>query len=669
MVDEELELSSRTGLINATDFEMWIRMATDNKINAKNSWNFELIDYFYDLSLLREGTNINFQKASATLDGCVKIYSSRVDSAATETGKLLSGLTSHTQNELNSDTEDNEVGKNKASRHDENDIPSGTISKLKQYSQVSTLVSSFNEIKAKKIELELNSDPIFKKTLTLFDEGGAKSLLLNMLNIDNSGLVVFGSGKDSEESRAAANSTPEKNKEIEVESSLKDRINKLGDFVFANDLELLNVCPSMHAIRDLVENDSGKIADILNFPEKDIEENEYNEMNFEVENEFGDFFDDENDARIGETSMNVTLQRLFDETLQMEERENNLNTASVDNVPDYDLLLYFDRSIKRSWDETKRHWKVVNLIKKHKVSNKRQIPIIPNKKERAVVDFFGEDEDEDELFGEPVASISLPKNHRIDSSEHCLVNDIDFTAKRLIHLFNKEVVLKTFRKKNSKSFGVVKDEDDNIPANELYWSQRYKEDEELEKSRRLDEIFKEDLDELHQSYHHSFFQDEENDYNVNPMGDENFDGLIDEKDNQLPNHYIRPTYINFSKVAKKVDIKLLKSNLWNGLNEMFENIDLNPKSDGDSEPEASIQTATEKSHDLIETISHDRSIIKFSELIQKLDSKYGKEERKNISTSFCFICLLHLANEHSFTIENNDTNDDLLIRRQSQTYN
>lgn len=74
------------------NFEEWMKMATDNKINAANSWNFALIDYFYDMSLLKEGDGVNFQKASCTLDGCVKIYTSRVDSVATETGKLLSGL-------------------------------------------------------------------------------------------------------------------------------------------------------------------------------------------------------------------------------------------------------------------------------------------------------------------------------------------------------------------------------------------------------------------------------------------------------------------------------------------------------------------------------------------------------------------------------------------------
>ena len=73
-------------------FEEWIRMASDNKINTTNSWNFALIDYFYDMSLLKEGDGIDFQRASYTLDGCVKIYTNRVDSIATETGKLLSGL-------------------------------------------------------------------------------------------------------------------------------------------------------------------------------------------------------------------------------------------------------------------------------------------------------------------------------------------------------------------------------------------------------------------------------------------------------------------------------------------------------------------------------------------------------------------------------------------------
>jgi condensin complex subunit 2 len=95
------------------NFEEWMKMATDNKINATNSWNFALIDYFHDMSLLREGDGVNFQKASCTLDGCVKIYTSRVDSVATETGKLLSGLAESRDRKGQETEQDNVEGERK----------------------------------------------------------------------------------------------------------------------------------------------------------------------------------------------------------------------------------------------------------------------------------------------------------------------------------------------------------------------------------------------------------------------------------------------------------------------------------------------------------------------------------------------------------------------------
>lgn len=69
-----------------------------------------MIDYFYDMSLLKEGEGINFQKASCTLDGCVKIYTNRVDSVATETGKLLSGLADSSSRKKGRGGDDEEDG-------------------------------------------------------------------------------------------------------------------------------------------------------------------------------------------------------------------------------------------------------------------------------------------------------------------------------------------------------------------------------------------------------------------------------------------------------------------------------------------------------------------------------------------------------------------------------
>jgi condensin complex subunit 2 len=46
----------------------------------------------------------------------------------------------------------------------------------------------------KKFDLEFNVDPLFKKTSADFDEGGARGLLLNHLNISASGQIIFDSG-------------------------------------------------------------------------------------------------------------------------------------------------------------------------------------------------------------------------------------------------------------------------------------------------------------------------------------------------------------------------------------------------------------------------------------------------------------------------------------------
>ncbi|CAG8625655.1 1521_t:CDS:10 [Funneliformis mosseae] len=88
-----------------SNFKEWTKMATDNKINSNDNCKLELIDYFHEMTLLKEGDSINFQKTSRILDRCVKIYTSRVDSVATETGKLLSGLANSSDNDDNDDND------------------------------------------------------------------------------------------------------------------------------------------------------------------------------------------------------------------------------------------------------------------------------------------------------------------------------------------------------------------------------------------------------------------------------------------------------------------------------------------------------------------------------------------------------------------------------------
>lgn len=74
------------------DLGTWLKVAAENKITTKNTWKSTLIDHFANVDRFRENHGINFQKASSTLDGCVKVYSTRVDDVSENALKLLEGF-------------------------------------------------------------------------------------------------------------------------------------------------------------------------------------------------------------------------------------------------------------------------------------------------------------------------------------------------------------------------------------------------------------------------------------------------------------------------------------------------------------------------------------------------------------------------------------------------
>lgn len=53
----------------------------------------------------------------------------------------------------------------------------------------------------------------------------------------------------------------------------------------------------------------------------------------------------------------------------------------------------------------------------------------------------------------------------------------------------------------------------------------------------------------------------------------------------------------------------------------------------------------------------------FKEVMTSLKTVYPKQQMDDISTSYCFICVLHLANEKGLVIENVDNFEDLTIRK------
>ena len=104
----------------------------------------------------------------------------------------------------------------------------------------------------------------------------------------------------------------------------------------------------------------------------------------------------------------------------------------------------------------------------------------------------------------------------------------------------------------------------------------------------------------------------------------------------------QPDYVNYAKTAKKVDVKKLKDSLWTKLNLAEVSF---------SQHRFSLQEKVEGPPR------------KFTKVIRELDTMYPEKALADISTSFCFICLLHLANEKGLKIEGNNTLDELSIAR------
>ncbi|CAH2353281.1 condensin complex subunit 2 [[Candida] railenensis] len=699
-----------------SNFEEWIKLSTDNKITSKNSWQIALIDYFKDLNVIKDGENINFQRASATLDGCVKIYSSRVESVATETGKLLSGLSKKKGEDEAADGDgesgDDEDGDDGEGTNGANgDAASGEVGldgrkKRKMNRVLESTIVDFETIRVKKLDQELAIDPLFKKALAEFDEGGAKSLLLNTLSVDSSGRVVFDavregsntSDKDGETEAEAEGmmedvETVQKSRPIYSNNPID--INSLSKFIFnddTQDFDNLAICPSLGEL-ELVLSDINKAKKVLGDVNNRFLDDETNERRSREQSPFvfpGYDFDD--DADLGPGDEDNDLSNHFDETivrsvLYKDDDENRENGGQQDEenfeyeektVLDRDLMAYFDDNMKNNW-RGPEHWKVANIRKKMDIIPGQAPNLSQNpgsvvgakaveKKKNLEIDFFQQQDDEleEKLFELPknILSTTLRPEQRVNENHNRLPEDIQYNSSRLTNLFLKKqnTVMQFVRKEKKQGSDVLTDEN--------FFSEKYKEAEnEQQNEARNDEKDNPFYDDGDDDYGGIDF----NDAISLAQGNDEEGGVIKKENTPETQQLIgggrkgRPEYVNFSRIAKRVDVRLLKDNLWRAIKKespeeekttgMEEEDDVEDKTKNENETE---NTNENKPDPNLDTEKAD--IKQFSDVISSIGGMYASEQKKDLSTSFCFICLLHLANEHGLSISSNDNNDNLQIK-------
>jgi condensin complex subunit 2 len=128
-----------------------------------------------------------------------------------------------------------------------------------------------------------------------------------------------------------------------------------------------------------------------------------------------------------------------------------------------------------------------------------------------------------------------------------------------------------------------------------------------------------------------------------PSGPGDMDGEDDNlwQGSQTQIKRARPENVTFAKRAKRVDVKRLKDDIWVGLKSLV------PKP-VDAEGEMELDDSSDPETETLTPVGEAKT---FNNIITDLRRTYPKDKMSEISTSFCFICLLHLANEEGLMLE------------------
>eukprot|EP01117_Protostelium_nocturnum_P014983 TRINITY_DN5760_c0_g1_i2.p1 TRINITY_DN5760_c0_g1~~TRINITY_DN5760_c0_g1_i2.p1 ORF type:complete len:720 (-),score=211.19 TRINITY_DN5760_c0_g1_i2:39-2117(-) len=615
-LDERKRLLSNDQLSEL--YSSCIKLSTENKINEKNTWELNLIDYIDDVLVAKQReentVNANFQAAGSTLDAMSKIYSTRVDSVYSNIYKVLGGLNrtergEDVENELKEGESKDENGE-KTEETNEKDQLEKKKGKKSQSGGINTL-DSWENITLKKFELEFDVDPLFKKTSATFDEAGAKGLLLNHLSVYNNCQIIFDSGDaviDSFENVLNEGQT----NQCDITELQRKIMSNLPD-----EFKNLQICPTFSNFTF----SRGKKQ------EKEDNEDEFGifggleDINIPDAIDYNDYVDDDDeegkqqDARLEQMLEVAGLEEIEGETTfgGLDERVQ-IHDEDDDNVENE--FSFVDPKMMSNWAGP-GHWKFKNSKRDNKGSenageNKEKKKT--KKKEAFFLNFEDFEEPDESLFEPSKASIQIAKSK--NKTANLLPPDIRYDIKSLTQLFCKPDCRISIAKKRNIALQQRSDEGMENETTDDYFHDVPNPIEEDDFSPVNDfNVINED-------------QNEKNQIDLSEFDDPNFGGLVPEPKK------VEQIKVNYATSAKLVDIKALKDTLWQNLS--------------DNNPGSSREEGLD---------------VSFSGLLEELP--FNKES--NVSVPFAFICLLHLANEKGFEITQTKNNlNELQIELQKQ---
>lgn len=652
----------------AAMYSQTIKLCQDNKITARNTWSLNLIDYMPMLfktqtsarrksvsfadgaspTVGQSAEDTNFQLAGVTLDAGVRIYCSRVDSVHTNAFKVLGGL-AQTGTGVEHDVEEGEV--------EDGDENAGRRRRGRRTGRV-TLESNLGNITSQKLETDLAVDPLFQKMSAAFDEGGAKGMLLNNLPVGPRGQVIFDSGELAENLVAATGDDAQVADAVyDVSGILPATAPGEGDVLCAGFLGFYRAKKSVLDRAATLEEgslgggrdddtDAGGGFEMESCdPGVDFDYNSNDLQNVEamgvfagsetqVDSSFSqETFEDEDDVNVFGHAEDNPRRASLESTgsLAFAARRGSLDLVEAGMVlSENSEYSFFDTATISSWAGP-QHWRFRATQTSSTYGDSTEDmtngkkPKRPRGKTAMLLDFSSEAPNinfaKEFAQGTDETSYHLSKTVQDSFSEKkvTLPEDLHFSARSLASLFLKP---NTFVRPKKSRPGAP-----------------------------------------HVETERDGWYDFDNDCDVENFCPDNGDGGTFPNDSSFENDAsfttemdlvpepsrIEKIDINYAKVAKKVDVRQLKSGMWSQLCGMSTS-----SSDAGDEPGDKSTSPSKEENEAISgfcavDIRHGKTQT-LQEVVDELPAFVPETSLPDVSLPYVFICLLHLANEKTLKI-------------------
>ncbi|GAU17138.1 hypothetical protein TSUD_106370 [Trifolium subterraneum] len=601
-------------------FQNCIKLASENKINQKNTWDLDLIDHLTDIIRADDDNNdaeTNFQmldflnyffvynctdgmnyRASCTLEAGVKIYSLRVDSVYSEAYKVLARM-----NRAGHETEQESVN----AEGGQEDSKKGIVKKL---SPLSTLESSFEVLNVKKFDVAFAVDPLYRQTSAKFDEGGAKGLLMNNLGVYGRCRVLFDS-LDVPGTYVASQNEHDISDVIDL-SFARDCVEQMVLNMHIKDA----ISPTLGVIVNQFNENSRRPSDFQFHGQKSAEEFDAAidcEVGAESEEDHENFpswpYEHDNQtfvAELGSNDVDPKFSSYPQEKEPFPSKDPDMDEI-FGNVDEYLFASLGFRSKKNAWAGP-AHWQYRKAkgsesevhcssedgssLKTRRPRTTRQIEVDLN-----FTNFLGKTLPD--IFAPPKnhKSLLLPENRPVCVTK--LPEDYHYEPEDLVKLFllpNVKCLGRRTRKFSaSDEDGSTEQCNNNEPFN---------------------------------SWDNGSVCDGEYDGAHSDMDDSNT--LISQP------RQVNKIEVQYDKTSKQVDVQALKFTLWNCIQEIQESVQL--------------------------PLQGEKEMASFRHILANFPSECNAAATvTDISPHLCFICLLHLANEKELSIQSCPNLDDLHI--------